>query len=265
MSDIRALNIVIHSQLITLKHNRHLQQHHNPPEIFPSSHHHNSRWYRQIHVLRVSHDVYHCRGRPSLIEGGHSNRFRHVADRLRFYCGVLMAFREFYIAFSEVYDHRTSSMMIITQKTMIRTHSVVMSAVSTATTLIHLQKLTLPANITAIGERSFDHCASLAFLDLSKIQIKSIGVKAFIQCTSLTDFIFPETIDHIGESAFSTSNIFDFADRQLLTTIGPSAFFSCMNLKTAYPGQSNITEIADYAFSQCVSLSKSTLPPNWKR
>lgn len=62
----------------------------------------------------------------------------------------------------------------------------------------------------------------------------TIGAKAFLSCTSLTDITIPEGVVSIGNSAFEKcSNLTSLNLPSTITQIGKLGFESCTNLKQA--------------------------------
>ena len=64
-----------------------------------------------------------------------------------------------------------------------------------------LTSLTLPSNVTKIGESAFSGCSSLASLTLPSC-VTEIGESAFEGCSSLTSLTLPSSVTEIGRSAF---------------------------------------------------------------
>ena len=99
-----------------------------------------------------------------------------------------------------------------------------------------LTSLTLPSNVTKIGESAFEGCSSLTSLTLPS-SVTEIGRSAFKGCSSLTSLTLPSSV----------------------TSIGSSAFYGCSGL-TSLTLPSSVTEIGAYAFYGCSSLASLTLP-----
>ena len=83
--------------------------------------------------------------------------------------------------------------------------------------------------------------------------ITSLADCAFYQYTGLKDISFPETIRHIGTSAFFESSITDINFPNSLKTIGENAFKGCENLVhlNFNPG---LEFIGDKAFHNCTNV-----------
>ena len=64
-----------------------------------------------------------------------------------------------------------------------------------------LTSLTLPSNVTKIGESAFEGCSSLTSLTLPS-SVTEIGRSAFEGCSSLTSLTLPSSVTSIGSSAF---------------------------------------------------------------
>lgn len=97
-----------------------------------------------------------------------------------------------------------------------------------------LTEVKLPANLTEIGNRTFEKCTALSSINIP-LAIKSIGAGAFELCTSLT-------------------GVLDLSACTNLTKIDSSAFSGCTGL-TGIAFAQNLTEINNEAFAKCTGLS----------
>ena len=64
-----------------------------------------------------------------------------------------------------------------------------------------LQKVTIPSNVTSIGNRAFSSCASLSCVIIHD-GVKSIGDVAFYSCENLMSVTLPSSVETIGFEAF---------------------------------------------------------------
>ncbi len=162
-----------------------------------------------------------------------------------------------------------------------------------------LTNITIPDSVISIGSRAFYSCTSLESVNFGNDnKLESIGSYAFYECTSLTSITIPDSIVSINDGVFSncaslkTINIPDS-----IVFIG-GAFFGCKGLVKVYitdikswcniefdSYNSNplyyahnlylndnlvneitvdmlqgVTEIKDYAFYECTSLTSITIP-----
>lgn len=151
-----------------------------------------------------------------------------------------------------------------------------------------LDNVVIPDSITSISDNLFNFCRSLTNIQLPEVD--SIGVYAFANCSALTEFDIPDTVQTIGEAAFlndsalvrvsigdSVSEIgtlafgnceslttVEFSQAQALKTIGESAFESCATLKTAALPD-GLETIGNGAFRNCSSLADVTIPESVTR
>jgi len=92
------------------------------------------------------------------------------------------------------------------------------------------------------------------------LSVTSIGVGAFLQCTSLTNITIPDSVTSIGAGAFyNCTNLSSITIPDSVTSIGNSAFQSCSNLENVTI-PSNVNMIGDNAFSLCEGLTSITIP-----
>jgi hypothetical protein len=118
--------------------------------------------------------------------------------------------------------------------------------------------MTIPNNVTTIGEEAFYYCSSLITMTIPN-SITTIGNEAFSYCSSLTSVTIGNNVIAIGDSAFEhCSKLTSVTIPDNVTTIGGSAFASCSSLTTVTIPD-NITTIGKSAFASCSSLTTVTI------
>ena len=65
-----------------------------------------------------------------------------------------------------------------------------------------IRTVTIPGNVTTIGNSAFEGCSKLTKVSLAPKGLVTIGNKAFKDCVNLTSFTCPSTLQSIGVSAF---------------------------------------------------------------
>ncbi len=164
-----------------------------------------------------------------------------------------------------------------------------------------LTSITIPSNVTSIGQYAFNNCRVLTTVTFAEnSQLESIREYTFNNCSSLTSITIPEGVTSIKSSAFydctglteinfnatdmsdlSSSNYVFYDAGQdgsgIVVNIGANvtripAYIFCPH--TSIPGNppniisvnfeegSQCTEIGDYAFRDCISLTNITIPEN---
>ena len=84
--------------------------------------------------------------------------------------------------------------------------------------------------------------------------VSSIGERAFLNCTGLTEITIPNSVTSIGESAFyECSGLTEITIPESVTSIGVSAFYYCTGL-TEVTIPNSVTSIGDNAFLHCTGL-----------
>ncbi len=134
----------------------------------------------------------------------------------------------------------------------------------------YLSSVTISSNVTTIGSEGFAFCFGLTSVAIPA-GVTSIGPGAFLNCHSLTAF----TVDP-GNLFFSSLGgvLFDKNQQTLIifpvglsgsyivpngvVTIGPDAFFLCVNL-TSVTMPASVTTLDDQAFGDCSGLTTITL------
>ena len=91
----------------------------------------------------------------------------------------------------------------------------------------NLVKITLPNNLTSIGNSAFDDCESLLSITIPS-SIISIGNYAFYSCKTLAHITIPNNVISIGKDAFSFCyGLTSIAIPNSVTSIGDGAFGYC--------------------------------------
>jgi hypothetical protein len=128
-----------------------------------------------------------------------------------------------------------------------------------------LVSITLPGSLTSIGVNAFLQCSSLASVGFpSGLPSISIDSSAFYGCSSLASIEFPTglTSISIGSTAFlqcSSLVSVEFPSGLTSVSIGGRAFESCTSLASiALP--SGLTSIESSVFEMCYSLVSVELP-----
>ena len=159
-----------------------------------------------------------------------------------------------------------------------------------------LTSITIPNSVTSIGKYTFEDCSSLTSITIPD-SVTSIGNSAFWWCVSLTSITIPDSVTSIDYRAFEgcssltsvyISDIaswcgiaFDSSDSNPLgsgaslylngklvtdliipnsvTNIGNYAFYGCSSL-TSITIPNSVTSIGGNAFEYCSSLTSITIP-----
>ena len=123
---------------------------------------------------------------------------------------------------------------------------------------VNLTSVTIPNNITNVGESAFSGCTSLNSITLSN-GMSTIAPYMFRGCSNLTSFTVPKNITNIGASAFeSCTALNSISIHDAVTSIGESAFNGCDAL-TAITVPNSVTEIGKSAFANSSNLKDVTL------
>ena len=133
-----------------------------------------------------------------------------------------------------------------------------------------LTSVTLPESVTEIREYAFNYCINLAKIIISD-SVTKIGDVAFAYCSSLTAVTIPKSVSEIGISVFFgcsslTSFIVEDGNNNYVSENGvlfnkdKTLLIQCPVVKTEYVIPDNVTEIGDFAFQICSSLTSITIP-----
>jgi hypothetical protein len=121
--------------------------------------------------------------------------------------------------------------------------------------------VTIPNNVTTIGEYAFSYCTSLTSVTIGS-SVTTIGNYAFYSCTSLTSVTIPNSVASIGAYAFSRcTSLTNVIIGNSVTNIGYVAFVGCTNL-TRLTIPASVINIGSTAFADCSNLTNCTFLGN---
>lgn len=104
---------------------------------------------------------------------------------------------------------------------------------------------------TRVGIKSIDLSVSVG--------IKSIGMRAFYKCISMTSIVLPAGLVTVGLGAFfDCISLTSISMPLSCKSIGPYAFHNCAFVSITLP--IFLTELGHHAFSHCNSLTAITIP-----
>ena len=145
-----------------------------------------------------------------------------------------------------------------------------------------LQAVTIPNNVTSIGDYAFFYCNSLKSVEIPD-SVTSIGDGAFNNCENLTSVVIPDSVTSIGADAFgmckqlknvkipdgvaaienntfnNCSSLTEITIPDGVTSIGEMAFYNCENL-TEITIPDGVSSIGESAFGNCEKLPSIEIP-----
>ncbi len=123
-----------------------------------------------------------------------------------------------------------------------------------------LETIELPATVTEVSTLAFGGSTLKTVYGLDSVV--HIGDGAFRNCSSLTPVNLGGSLLYIGEGAFQACSSKAFSRISVPSSvgfIGASAFYGCTGLVNVSL-DCKISEIPDYCFAQCTSLTNITIP-----
>lgn len=125
---------------------------------------------------------------------------------------------------------------------------------------LNITELIINEGVIEIFPFTFDNCFELKKVTLPET-LEEIGNNAFSNC-GIETIIIPDSVTNIGNSAFAgCGNLTSVKLPNDISEIAENTFYDCDDLESIDIPQS-VTGIKDCAFGSCNSLSQITLPDN---
>jgi hypothetical protein len=121
------------------------------------------------------------------------------------------------------------------------------------------KEVTIPSNVTAIGNSAFNQTA-ITYVQIPS-SVTSIGDGAFSTCWDLTVVAISEGVKTIGVLAFSSTGLTRVNIPSSITSIDSNAFANCPNLySVSFSLPSSVTKIEISTFNRCTALRDFKIP-----
>jgi len=124
-----------------------------------------------------------------------------------------------------------------------------------------LTSITIPDGVTSIGKYAFYSCDSLISITIPD-GVTSIGNSTFRYCNKLTSITIPDSVTSIGVGALYGTAYYEELNnwQNGVLYIGNHLIAAKEEISGEYKIKDNTVTIADYAFSDCYSLTSITIP-----
>ena len=122
----------------------------------------------------------------------------------------------------------------------------------------------------AVPQLLFTDNTDITSVTIPATSVTAIGDRAFANTSNLTSVTFSQsgnntTLTKIGEYAFASSSVQSVSLPSGLTEMGVDVFYGCYNLQSVDLSKTSLTEIPEYAFSDCQGLDTVRLPNSLRR
>ena len=127
-----------------------------------------------------------------------------------------------------------------------------------------LTSITIPANVTSIGDHAFDGCYMLNSVVLGN-NVTTIGSYAFDGCSSLTSVTIPNSVTSIGRNAFYdcsslTSIIWNAKNCANFSSSTSSPFYAIRSQITSFKFGNSVACVPDYLCSGMDKVQSISIP-----
>ena len=126
-----------------------------------------------------------------------------------------------------------------------------------------LKKVKIPASLTSIPKNAFNNGRKLNSLEFApNSKLTFIGPNAFSECATLTEVVFPASLEEIDDRAFykcKKLSCISFPGGDL-RVIGKQAFYFCGMDSLQLPDSLEVLD--ESAFFKCCNLTSVVIPPN---
>lgn len=124
-----------------------------------------------------------------------------------------------------------------------------------------ISKVVLSNGIVYIGDRAFQNCTNLEYIELPE-SIEFLGyINTFSGCQSLKEIRIPSKVQELPSGCFSDCASLENVELPKVSSIPSSTFYGCTSLaNVTIPDEVGI--IGTYAFSKCTSLAGIIIPDN---
>ncbi|MBR4440702.1 MAG: leucine-rich repeat domain-containing protein [Bacteroidales bacterium] len=129
----------------------------------------------------------------------------------------------------------------------------------------NIEKVSLPARVTKIGDRAFAGCTRLAevTIDTKNSKMTSIGAWAFASCESLESFTIPGSVTTLNSYIFTGSGLKELTiEEGSAVLVIPDSFLTGLQTITKVSLPARVTKIGNVAFAGCTSLAEVTIAEN---
>jgi len=117
-----------------------------------------------------------------------------------------------------------------------------------------IKKITIPKNVTTIGEEAFSECTKLQKVTFNK-KLKYVKSKAFYGCKSLKSITFPDSVKEMGLEVFKNcTKLTSFKPGKKMNVI-ERCFEGCKSLKEIRLPKS-VEYVSGWMFYDCKTLKK---------
>ena len=159
----------------------------------------------------------------------------------------------------QYYDNYSGDIVIPAQITYQEQEYRVVEIAASAFSSCSKDSITLPEGLVTIGNRAFDYCTNLRFVDMPDT-VNNLGHGAFAGCSNLRYVKLSENVRLMRNDLFyECTQLQTVLLGSQIKNVGSDAFAECENLRTIYLPET-VKKIGEGAFSGCRSLKEVRIP-----
>lgn len=123
---------------------------------------------------------------------------------------------------------------------------------------LEISSLTISDGVKSVGDKAFKNCSNLIIIEIAQT-ITSIGIECFYGCCALEEFDNAGIVT-LGAKSFAECSNLNYVSIENLVSLKEETFLNCIKLTDCY--LPSITTIGKKSFVNCISMNNYIIPSN---